>query len=281
MRQIAMLLAAAFVMITLVPTIERAGADTPSIGLGPGASVSGEISAVGETDTYQLHTSAGSIYVIETFAVGRGSGEGTLLSVYNTDGRRIAWGSPGAGDADRTLEITAPTDGPLELRVTGRGSWAGAYHLRALATTGEPGAAWDDHGEPDGWCSLARPLGVSEEARGDIAPADPATISWYPDGDSYVIDLAGGRSYAITVGGLSADAPEGAVLLVISEQETGIMIGWAQSGGGVGAAQVTVSPRVNTRYCVTVSGREAMPWAGGYRVSTAELTRVLIPLVSR
>ncbi len=281
MRLLTRLLAFALVTAALSANISQAY-DGTALALGPAAAASGEIAAAGQVDRYTLDTLKGRTYVIETFAVARGSGEGTLLSVYTEDGRRLAWGTAGAGDADRTLELIAPSNEPLDVRVSGRGAWREAYRLRALAARGEPGAAWDARGEPDSWCSIGHPLAVGGEATGDIAAPDPGAISRYPDGDSYVIDLARGRSYAVVVDGLPADAPEGALLLIVSEKMSEFMLGSSRSGAGGAPAQMSITPRADTRYCVIVAGLGPAPWPGAYRVRAVELVgRVLVPIVAR
>jgi hypothetical protein len=280
MRQITILLAAALIAAT--SGADAMWANVRTVGLGPGAAISGVITTPGQVDCYRLDVVAGRTYVVETFDVVRGSGEGTYLSVYDAGGGIAARGSPADGDADRTLEITAPADGSLEIRVTGHGAWVGGYRLRALAARGEPGAAWDARGEPDGRYSLGHSLAVGEPIWGDIAAASPAAISRYPDGDSYARDLAGGRTYLIVVDGLPADAPAGAVFLVLSEVASELVVGGERSGAGGAPAQMIVAPRASTRYCQGVSGLEATPWSGAYRVRAVEMmARALLPLVAR
>lgn len=280
---------AALCTATATPTPAQEGAPDLSqalpIALGPGGSARGALEQPGASLLYRLDAIAGNTYVIETFAVRAGQGRGTSLTAYAAQGRFLASGITGSGDADRALAVVAPASAPLYLRVAGRDGWAGSFGLRALARFDQAGAAWGEDLEPNDWCELATPLipGAEPQPHALLAAA-PLDVTHLPDIDSYRLRMRPGQTYEVRVERLPPDAPEGAVSITLLDMITGQFLGPGAHSRSIGtSASLVYRAEQGGKVCARVAGgMPPSPWSGRYTFRLCEgrcPTATYLPLI--
>jgi hypothetical protein len=234
-----------------------AGPQAPtSLTLGPGGAAQGAISGPGDARLFQLDAVAGRTYIIETFDVQVGTGPGTTLTIYDTDGDYLTWGGSGSGDADRAVAIIAPSDGPLTIHVAGREGWAGSFSIRALARFDQPGAAWDEDLEPNERCEQATPIIVGGPAEAHtLQGAAPGTVTHWPDADSYRFNAEPARSYEVLVEGPLLSSHEGAVALALHDSAGEFLAPGSRAISAIASVHLVHHFEQGAEVCARVMGR--------------------------
>lgn len=252
--------------------------------LGPAGSARDTVSGAGDVRLFSLDAVAGRTYIVETFEVQAGPGPGTTLTIYGADGRYLTSGGTGLADADRSVALVAPSDGPLAIHVAGRDGWAGGFRVRALARFDQPGAAWGEDLEPNERCELATPLAVDGPAEAHaLQGAEPGTVSHWPDADSYRFQAKPGSTYEVLVAGPLLGGQDGAVALSLHDMAGEYLAFGSRVISAGASASLVHAFAQGAEICARVVGRPGSASAEGlYTIRVCEgrcVPTIFLPMI--
>ena len=250
------LLAEAFGLLACVPDLDLdeivdfGDTDDPADGfsdatrIGVGESIGGVIGAAYTVDLFELTADAGQFYQID---VALGTLEDSMLTIYDADGREVAYNDDyGGGSASRIL-WEAPATGDYRIFVSGFGTATGSYTL-----TVDPIEVTDDYPNSPDLSPTSITPGRSIEG----------VIDYDFDVDLFELEANAGESYRITVSLVTLNDS----VLTIYDSE-GREVAYNDDYGGGSASRIIWEAPATGDYYVEVSAFDSA--TGSYTLTVA------------
>ncbi|NJM41565.1 MAG: hypothetical protein HC853_12780 [Anaerolineae bacterium] len=178
-----------------------------------------------DVDWYRLDAIASQSYVVETFNVAKAinSREYALqLSVYDSNGSKIADGTVGSGNTSTSVEFKATLGGNYTIRVLPYSDYAasGPYRIRVLPSYDQPQASWDIGMEPNNFATISFPIDVGPcDRSATITERNSAFMTSRADIDWYVFRVERGKQYSFETSGYGTQFGANGVEIQLFDKE--------------------------------------------------------------